>query len=197
MNEDIDAHVNTTSNAATGVVMADGPEADYVAGNYLSYYDQYIKYLNGTMNGDDSLVVLTLAGLCPYTDGEIVYSARTLAAVLGANVATNDEDCATNAANKGNPTVYDGGHFDGNAEQKYKLYPNPNNGTITISQLVADSRGVSIEVVDAMGRSVYNSTPEFDQQIIRLQLPNVSAGLYLLKLTNADGKVFNYKFVVQ
>lgn len=193
MNDDIDAHVNTNTDAATGVVISDATEADYVVGNYLSYYDQYIKYLNGNMHGEDTATVFTLAGLCPFTDGEIIYSARTLAAMLGGNVAANDEGCAASAANKHNLVTYK----EGTTEQRYKLYPNPNNGIITVSQLIADTRDVKVEVVDAMGKILYDSIQSFENQNARIQLSNVSPGLYLLKLINADGKVFSFKFVVQ
>lgn len=198
MNNDIDAYANGSSDSATGVVMADVPDADYVVGNYLSYYDLYIKYLDNSLSNDDSAQVITLAGMCPFTDGEIVYEARNLAGMLGNLMIVSDDSCVQAAAGKGSNAVYHGS-FDATdvTDQAYHLYPNPNSGTITISQKIADDRSVRAEVIDAMGRVIYSDNLNIEHQNARLQLRNVSAGLYLLRLTDADGKVFTYKFVVQ
>lgn len=198
LNNDIDEFVNTSSDSTTHISLADGIEADYVVGNYLEYYNLYIKFINNVMDGDDSLQVFALAGLCPLTDGEVVYQARGLATQLGVNVGGNDEDCVAAAESKGTqqPNRRYGGAITN--DQGYTLYPNPNNGQITITQHNTDTRTVQAEVIDAMGRTICNKQLEFSGSYTRLSLPtNSPAGLYLLKLTDADGKVFDFKFVVQ
>ena len=198
MSNDIDAFVNTSTDSATGVVMVDKPEADYVVGNYLAYYGLYGKYLYDTLTGDDSVQIATLAGLCPNADGMVVYQARYLYSLFGGSVNVSDDDCAGSDAKHSNTSPnYSNTSFGDLNGQSYRLYPNPNNGNINIVQKQGDDREVRAEILSATGQNLYTGTLHFNQQNTKVHIQNINSGLYMLQLTDADGKVFNLKFVVQ
>lgn len=68
----------------------------------------------------------------------------------------------------------------------FALYPNPNTGSFTI-QFASESNNVQVFVHDILGKSVYKKTFEvsgdFNQNI---QLPNVSAGIYLVTIIDGN-----------
>lgn len=59
------------------------------------------------------------------------------------------------------------------------LYPNPNNGTFTIS---ADIKNSTIEIIDLLGKTVYSEKPTSLKSEIRM--PIQSKGIYLCKIIN-------------
>lgn len=68
----------------------------------------------------------------------------------------------------------------------FALYPNPNKGSFTV-QFASESNNVQVFVHDILGKSVYTKTFEasgdFNQNI---QLPNVSAGIYLVTVIDGN-----------
>jgi subtilisin-like proprotein convertase family protein len=77
----------------------------------------------------------------------------------------------------------------------FVLYPNPNQGSFTISFESESQKGVQIVVHDILGKRVYDKTFEstgtFNQNI---QLPNAASGIYLV--TVIDGERRTVKKVV-
>lgn len=73
-------------------------------------------------------------------------------------------------------------------QQNITIYPNPisgNNVTIRLSNLVEGE--IMISCFDAMGRSVYSTTVRGNSvQEYHLQLPSLSTGVYLLKVTSGN-----------
>jgi hypothetical protein len=70
-------------------------------------------------------------------------------------------------------------------EDYFNVYPNPNNGTFTLS-LPTNAKG-SIEVSSSVGQII----AQFDaQQVVQqggqLQLDGLSAGIYLVKYTGEN-----------
>lgn len=86
-----------------------------------------------------------------------------------------------------------------NASTTWNVYPNPNNGTFTLSTN-SISGDVIVEVTDIQGRIIFhenenNVTPRFTKQI---SLEGVSTGLYMLRVMNtAHSTIEIYKISVQ
>jgi len=80
--------------------------------------------------------------------------------------------------------------------QQYKLFPNPNDGNMTIKQLIADAKPVDAEITDIVGRSIYKKKLLFNGNLANLQVENGSPGMYLLQLTDSEKRIFKFKFVV-
>jgi len=154
------------------------------------------------MNADDTAMVEALADLCPSTDGLVVYSARGLYNVLHNDNRIFDDNCidadsAARHANDGGHTIQQAVGAEGIAGQQYSLYPNPNDGNLTLLQAQTDKQPVQAEILTAIGSRIDGQMLHFNQNITRLHLANIIPGLYLLKLTDSYGKVYNLKFVVE
>lgn len=72
--------------------------------------------------------------------------------------------------------------FQKDAERTLKLYPNPNNGDFTVELKNTNSDKISIEVFDLFGKSVFKGNTT--EESFRLNLPNLSSGLYLVKVSS-------------
>jgi hypothetical protein len=82
-----------------------------------------------------------------------------------------------------------------NSGQQYELYPNPTHGLISLQQMVADKNSVNAEIWNAIGVSIYKNDILFNNGTNQIRLANISPGLYLMKLTDSDGRRFIFKFV--
>jgi uncharacterized protein YjdB len=198
----IDSMANTDTDVVTGVRMADNTDADNIVINYQNFFGLYIKYMDTLLTSTDSLSILALAQLCPERNGTVVYQARALYSFIYNDLSMfNDDSCITAdtsyiAERHSKPTVPgDSSITQVNAGQQYKLYPNPSHGLITVLQNVPDKLPVHAEIWNGWGMSIYKSDLLFNGSIDQIRLANVTPGLYLLKLTDSEGRKFIFKFV--
>jgi hypothetical protein len=190
---DIHAYVDTATDSATGVTMKDGIEADNVVSTYLNLYSQYLKYMDSSMNGDDSLQVKTLANLCPLNYGNGVYEAQALYSILYEDDTTQfNGSCETDTSARHSQP-----YNEVIGSQAYKLFPNPNSGGITLKQSFADNNTVQLSVRDVLGRVVYSGVAEFNGGNAKIDLSRLDNGVYILQLNDAKQKISNFKFVIQ
>lgn len=192
----IDDYTNTYADRATLVTMADGKEADDIVGNYLQYYNLELKYMEDTLNSDDSTALDGLANMCPSRDGMVVYKARSLYYMLYGVVVTPDDNC-DGSGDDGEQRQSGKGITVTDGRQRYSLYPNPTDGHITLVQAMDDVLPVKVQVYSAMGQSLDRRELQFAHRNANLVLENITPGMYLLQLTDSNGKVYNLKFVVQ
>jgi len=69
----------------------------------------------------------------------------------------------------------------------FSLYPNPNKGNFTIQFQSESTNGVQILVHDILGRKVYNNTFESNGLFSKnIQLPNITAGIYLVTVIDGE-----------
>jgi hypothetical protein len=80
-------------------------------------------------------------------------------------------------------------------ESTFVLYPNPNNGTFTLS-FENGYEQLQVEIMDIAGRSIYSAHYETQEQAIRLSLPEQAKGIYFLTL-NRDGKQQRTKLMIE
>jgi Secretion system C-terminal sorting domain len=79
---------------------------------------------------------------------------------------------------------------------RVSVYPNPNSGSFTLLQQVADNTVAHVQVLNAAGAAVYKGQLSFGGGMATLSLGNVPPGLYLLQMRDAHGNSFTVKFVV-
>ena len=161
--------------------------------------------MKGVMNSDDSANVVFMAGLCPSRFGSAVYRARSLyTAVFNDLKIWDDDSCAaadtgshmsarhTNPSDTTLSTI--GVTLNG---QRYNLFPNPNDGVMTITQMVPDNAAVGVEVSDVLGRVLYKKNVVFEEGNYMLRIDNLVPGMYLMQLTDTKARKFMFKFVKQ
>lgn len=193
----IHAYINTSIDTAFGVVNVDDTTVDYIVINYITLYNKYLLYQDSSMTGTDSAVVKAIANLCPELNGNVVFEARALYRILFEDDTTIFNDtCSLDTA--GIASRYASNqHSVSNTIQQYKLYPNPNEGTFILKQLITDSNPVNVTIQDVLGKRVFQQEVIFINNTAQIQIGAVSTGVYLLQLSDSKGKTTNFKFVVQ
>ena len=88
--------------------------------------------------------------------------------------------------------------IDDNSFTGFNLYPNPNAGVFTLQFETIDTRKTTLELHDVRGRRVhqqsFTNTPQFFKE--QIEFPEVSKGLYLLKIKNGT-KFTTRKLVIE
>lgn len=77
----------------------------------------------------------------------------------------------------------------------FQVYPNPNEGSFSI-HYSGRLEDVRIEITDASGRIVYNSSFEKQSEVLSVSLSDYAKGLYFLKL-NYNGKQEVKKLIIE
>ena len=194
MSLNIDSMANIAYDTTTSVAMQDSTTADDVVQNYLTYYKLYINYINTSLSSNDSTTLSVLANLCPATAGNIVYTARALYDMVFDSIGNFSNVCgADSGARFGNTKAMNSQNK--LTGQQYHLYPNPNNGNITLMQYILDSKPVLAEVVNSYGQLVKQYNLQFTNYAMQLNFGNLTSGLYLLHLTDSYGSTYIIKFV--
>lgn len=85
-----------------------------------------------------------------------------------------------------------------NESNDLSLFPNPNNGTFQLKGTLATTEEVTIQVYNAIGQTIHQQTIQPTSNTIntQIQLGDVAAGVYMLKLTTKEatyGVRFNVK----
>jgi len=189
----VDGLANTDSDATTGVKIADGTNVDGIILNYTKYEQLLMNYTNDTLSTSDSVDLVTLANKCPYVDGAVIYQARSLYSRIFEDyrVFGNTGCDSTMAAGKA-PHAIDTIA----AQQSFKLYPNPNDGKITLLQAILENEMAQVEIFNSLGIVVYNNTLSFRNGKTTLNVGNAPPGLYLLQLYDEKGIRYAFKFTL-
>lgn len=176
------------------LIITDYAEADAVVTNYTDYYAAYLRYLQGTMTGNDSAAIQAITGKCPVKDGAVVYKARSLRQVLGFESYVYDDDsCEYN--NGGLYRIAPNDIIDGENNQ-YSLYPNPNNGSFVLKQAVAENKVVNLKVYNAIGAVVYQTVATFVNGQFSIDLKQKAHGVYLVCIGDNKEKYTCLRFII-
>ncbi len=81
--------------------------------------------------------------------------------------------------------------------QIYSLYPNPNDGYLTLVQMIQDTSAKSIDISDVLGKSVLKEPVAFREKSYNLHLENIAAGMYMTSIIDSKGRKYIFKFVKQ
>ncbi len=193
LNYGVDTLANIGEDDSTGVKMADDTGADNVVLNYRQYYRLLLTYIQDTLSPTDSSLLAVLANKCPIVDGPVIYDARALYSSVFKNPPVFGEgECDAMSFTSGKEIRKQAA----NDRQAYNLYPNPNDGKITLLQKVADNDPVNVEVWNVVGKSIYKGKVDFSSGIAKLDLHQNIPGLYVIQLSDSAGNRFTLKFTI-
>lgn len=83
-----------------------------------------------------------------------------------------------------------------NLSEMYTLYPNPNEGNLTISSNTTSGTPVDVSVYNTLGQQVYNGTLQLQSGKADIKMSNATPGLYQVKISNSKGESWNKKVIV-
>lgn len=128
----------------------------------------------------------SIATQCPLTGGVAVFKARAFLKEINPNLVYNDAGTCIQSG-----IVYRKKEI---TYQFCKLYPNPTNGTLTISYSL--SSDVNLTVTDITGRNILSKNIESKSSSTTLDLSKHQTGIYFYRLSNNSDVLFNGKIVL-
>ncbi len=163
--------------------------------NCLQYYNFFIKYLNGgTFTNTEISDLYGLANLCPQTNGEIIFAARSLY-----NYVTQLDEhfsyaCGNNLARGIKKVDMATAKFGVNA---ISIYPNPAKDNFSI-KFPASTKGINtIKVLDMFGKTIIQQNTISGTQHINIT-QTLATGIYTVQITNSvTGKTETQKLIIQ
>ncbi|MGB4928949.1 MAG: T9SS type A sorting domain-containing protein [Chitinophagales bacterium] len=69
-----------------------------------------------------------------------------------------------------------------NSQTTFTIYPNPTNGTFTISDFAFVNHSCQIEIYNAIGQQIYIREIATTQNAIEVNLSNIASGIYIIKM---------------
>ncbi len=163
--------------------------------NYKSFYQLFLKSKNGTFNNMDSLDLINLSSLCPYTEGGSVYKARALYNIIFNTFYSFSDNCNSSALSKGIDNLISE-YQDVTLDLKSSLFPNPNFGNfnLKVSSTINQTK-YQVDVFDIKGTLILNQMLESENNIIRVKT-NLVKGIYTVKVYFNDGTYDLHKLIV-
>ena len=164
------------------------------------FNDLYLQFLqNNSLNASDIIQLNTIAALCPYTDGTVVWQARAFAKLFNDTLefeniceAISPLGSSTNSSRVGfNKNEY----LNTTTAISSKLIPNPNDGNFTLL-MDKEVQDLSLIVYDVTGKEVCsNSTSNTNN--IQLNCTDLKNGIYFVKVFSNSVYLQSHKLVIQ
>ncbi|MGZ4155739.1 MAG: T9SS type A sorting domain-containing protein [Bacteroidia bacterium] len=155
--------------------------------------------LQNAMNGIDfdSTELSTLrdiAGMCPYSEGTGVYLARSL--VMSYDPEGTEYQNSCEIATDRSMSLIDAPTQETAVENNFVLYPNPNNGEMTLNYKINEQENGNLIIYDITGRQInsYKLTSANNSLIIKEN--ELSNGIYLYKIVIGTKTVKSDRLVI-
>jgi hypothetical protein len=160
--------------------------------NYKNYTLVAASILgSGNLDASNKTSLKTIALACPHTKGNIVYAARTLYNTSFVDDYTIFEDnCDGSGLYKMAPDAV-AKAFEVN------VYPNPADATLNIATDFTRSKQLQINLYSMQGALLYTGSHTNNTGILQIDIANLAAGTYLLKITNELHEYISKEIIVQ
>jgi len=188
--------INGSSNqlsALAAITNAINPTTDAETNSKAIYTMQINNALSG--NGYDANQLNDLRALavkCPYEAGTAVYMARSILKMYDTIHYYNDCEIVRPPQDKmrlihKQPLA---------VSNMFKLYPNPNNGSMTLDYKLADSETGAIEIYDLAGKLISNHVFNSSSTTLQVNENNLDAGAYYYCIKVNGNKVKTDKLII-
>ncbi|MFZ5553770.1 MAG: T9SS type A sorting domain-containing protein [Bacteroidota bacterium] len=156
--------------------------------NHKDFVEVATGYDPDSLSSTDSIKLFEIAVQCPLDGGYVVYAARGILNHYYKNNIWFDDFCES-----GNRFEQSDNNF--SAEDKFRLYPNPNDGSFTISQGGEFKSGTQIHIVDIAGKTVFSSTINKISHQVNLHIEALERGVYIVNIIE-ENRNYHLRFVV-
>jgi hypothetical protein len=165
--------------------------------NYYLFLSEYINNVAGEPTISDGTYsnMQQLAQKCPYSDGAVVYNARGLLKVWGDETLYHNS-CEDFSLPDGGSEKKSNLDPDNRQPENALVYPNPNNGTFSISYTLKQAIHI-FELYDLMGKKVNEKILNGNNGVESMDFSSINQGIYFYKIIGVDGKMlFSGKLVI-
>lgn len=182
------ALANGDLSLAEGYLGNVSPQND-IESNYVDFYSVYIHYKDSTFTTSDSILLKSLVNGCPVRDGGAVLKARTLNSILYFDYNLYSDYCSESENNKMIHTT-----ATNSKNLNFEVFPNPNDGTFTITLSGNNSPTKSAEVIinDVIGNQISENNLNLLNNSVIFNI-NLSNGIYLISIKDDDGNRYKPK----
>ncbi|MGQ0829106.1 MAG: T9SS type A sorting domain-containing protein [Bacteroidota bacterium] len=164
--------------------------------NHKSFNQIYLVTLGAGLNVQQKLDLASIAQQCPLTGGTSVYQARVLLSIINDSTIEYNDDC-TDGGNRSmifednSPSVQQAIN-----NSAFKLYPNPNNGTMQLDYtLEKEQRGVFV-IYDLLGKKQAEYELQQNASSVSISEAMLNNGIYFYKILINDKLVATDKLVI-
>ncbi|MBS1638176.1 MAG: T9SS type A sorting domain-containing protein [Bacteroidetes bacterium] len=144
---------------------------------------KHLRYPQYAFTTDEINDLYALALKCPLTEGTAVYQARGLVSVLLNNSFEFTDNCQAISAER---KALKEKSLNG-INESVLLYPNPNNGNMTLSYVLGQS--ARLQVYDAKGILVYSAGLNPNTKSVQFSLQHLAQGIYYYTVIKEDGSL--------
>ena len=163
------------------------------------FYILYDKFLNETLALEDTLLIDSLARLCPEINGSVVYQFESLSNTVHQDYNALVTHCelpnasSARVAHAG-ATAIKNVKSDKNTNTNFVLKPNPNNGVFTINYAPFANEKVLYQIIDLSGKIILSDYLVFREGSAKLGIV-LANGSYILKLCHNSDNI-NHKLLI-
>lgn len=171
-----------------------------VVSNTMEYNERVVNYfvltqmIKPRFKPSDEMLsdIAHIAIQCPITGGGAVYRARNIYKLKYPEEIFNDDNCNDNAVvNPINKVSKD------KTDVLFKISPNPSSTYFTIELKVNDAENTKLELIDLLGRNIWQSqTLAEGYNAILVETNNIPEGVYTLVQTQKGNIVDKIKVIV-
>jgi hypothetical protein len=136
----------------------------------------------------------SIGDMCPFEVGSVVHQARALFNSLNSISKDFIDVCNPNNTRQAQSSL--GLENLNSIQSQVKIYPNPNDGSFAIEFENADWEELAqVEVFDIQGKKIY-STDLNKEQINYISIPQISKGMYFIKINLGQNLIYSNKIEV-
>ncbi len=172
-----------------------------VVSNIISLDSIYINTIatnfNRNSTSQERSILFNIAQQCPLAGGRAVYQARALLSVLKDSVVTYNDDSLCANSNSGRMRGIENSNnnkTNNTSNPTFKLYPNPNNGDMTLEYNIAGSKAQFV-LYDITGKLVNSYDLNVKGNLFQVAQSNLRNGVYYYEI-QVDGQVVKYDKIV-
>ena len=142
---------------------------------------------------DDENTLWDMAYRCPYWNGPSVYLSRGILSLKYDSLSFNDDSLCIYNLNFRRQKDYS----DEISNIDFYVFPNPSNGNLNIQFLAKDLNNCSIEIYNVIGEKYRVIHLDDASKNIRVELNDLSTGIYIILLKVNNIVLKSQKFVIQ
>ncbi|MBU0487667.1 MAG: T9SS type A sorting domain-containing protein [Bacteroidetes bacterium] len=167
--------------------------ANAIESNWKDFYTVYLHLKQGTYSLIDSIRLVNLVTGCLPRDGQAVQQARVLYSLIYSDFTARFDDCAGLPDKKSVASVQTPS---GNpVRRNFNLYPNPNNGNMTLDYTLEKTENAKMDIYDISGKKITAYVLNSERRTLLISEPGLGRGIYYFTIT-VNGEIVEHQKIV-